>query len=378
MTGDATLELARQLIQLASTPQSGGQPRIASLLADRLEAVGFTVTLDRYDVDHCNVVARWGPPDQKAVCLSGHLDTVTVIEQEWRFDPYGGEIVGSRLYGRGSVDMKTGVAALIRAAEMYVTSPPPNPIAIAIVLTAQEELGSLGAMALTRQPALLPESRCLLIAEPTSNQPAIGHRGAVWLDLVARGRSSHGSTPHLGENAAMKLVEALRLVEQWAEHHPVRHDILGPRTLNIGKVTAGTLRNVVPDHAVAELDFRTPELGDGTGLRDTLTDLLGDRVAVETILSLDPVLTPPSDSWVQLMRTVAGSHADLVEQPLVARFFTDASILTSALGDVPTVICGPGSPDQAHVVDEWCPVADIPAATAIYLDLLRAASSVQM
>lgn len=378
MTEDSTLELARQLIQLESTPQSGGQPRIAYLLAERLMAVGFTVTFDKYDVDHCNVVARWGPPDQKAVCLSGHLDTVTVIEKEWTFDPYGGEIAGSRLYGRGSADMKTGVAALIRAVEMYVTSPPPNPIAIAVILTAQEELGSLGAKALTRQPAMLPESRCLLIAEPTSNQPAIGHRGAVWLDLVARGRSSHGSTPHLGENAAMKLVDALQIVEQWSERHPVQHDVLGPRTLNIGKVSAGTLRNVVPDHAVAELDFRSPDAADGTGLEEALIDLLGDQVDVEPVLSLDPVLTAPTDAWVQLVRAAVRKHTELVERPPVARFFTDASILTSALGDVPTVICGPGSPDQAHVVDEWCTVTDIPEATAIYLDLLRAASSAQM
>lgn len=375
MTQDPTLELAQQLIRLPSTPESGGQPHIAELLADRLETAGFTVAIDRYDGDHCNVVARWGPPEQPAICLSGHLDTVTVIEKNWRFNPYGGDIIGSRVYGRGAVDMKTGVAALTRAAEEYVASPPPNPMPLSLVLTGQEELGSLGATALARQRGLLPESRFLLIAEPTSNQPALGHRGAVWLDLVAQGRSCHGSTPQLGENAIAKLLDGLRLVQQWTKDHPASHTILGHRTLNIGQVRGGALRNIVPDHAVAELDFRTPLHSDAVTLAETLSTLLAAHVTVEPVLSLAPVFTPATNAWVDLTRQIASRHAHLAEQPPVAGFFTDASILTGALGGVPTVICGPGSPDQAHVVDEWCNLGEIPAATAIYLDLLRTASA---
>lgn len=366
------LELAQQLIRLPSTPESRGEHRVAELLADRLEAAGFATSLHTYGDHHSNVVARWGRHDRPAICLSGHLDTVTVVEEDWRFEPYAADVVGSRLYGRGAVDMKTGVAALVHAAETYVASSAPDAAPIALVLTAEEEVGSLGASALAREPDLLPESKFLLIAEPTSNQPVLGHRGALWLNLVARGRSCHGSTPHLGENAIEKLVDGLSLVREWCQANPTSHGVLGGRTLNIGRLNGGVLRNIVPDRAVAELDFRTPLKDEQATLADTLATLLDNRVSVEPVLSLPPVYTEPTDPMVELVRDVVSRHIDLADGPAVARFFTDASVLTPALGTVPTVICGPGSPDQAHVVDEWCEVSEIATASAMYLDILRA------
>jgi succinyl-diaminopimelate desuccinylase len=374
MTTSPDLDLARQLIRLPSTPESGGEPRVAALLAERLAGAGFAVHVDRYDEEHVNVVARWGDPERPALCLSGHLDTVTVVQDEWSADPHGADIVGSRLYGRGAVDMKTGVAAMVVAAEDYVASPPPGAVPIALVLTAQEEVGSLGAAALTRDRGLLPASRFLLIAEPTSNQPVLGHRGALWLDLVSAGRSCHGSTPQLGENAIEKLVDAVSRVRVWAEETAATHEVLGRRTLNVGRIRGGTLRNIVPDSAVAELDFRTPLEEDARALPGQLDELVGELASVQRVLSLPPVYTPPEDAWVQLVGQVARPHVDLSEGPRVARFFTDASVLTAALGDVPTVICGPGSPDQAHVVDEWCEVDQVETATTIYAELLRAAT----
>lgn len=374
MTKDPDVELARQLIRLPSTPESGGQRKVAELLAERLDAAGFSVEVDHYDTAHANVVARWGDPERPALCLSGHLDTVTVVEDEWSTDPHAADVIGSRLYGRGAVDMKTGVAAMVLAAEEYIASSPPDAIPLALVLTAQEEIGSLGATALTRDSGRLPESRFLLIAEPTSNQPVLGHRGALWVDLVSHGRSCHGSTPQLGENAIEKLIEALSRVRSWAKETVVDHEILGQRTLNIGRVHGGTLRNIVPDFAAAELDFRTPLEADAHRLPDELRALVEDLATVQRVLSLPPVYTPPDHPWIELVRTVAGRHVHPSNRPLVAKFFTDASVLTKALGDVPTVICGPGSPDQAHVVDEWCELHEIGTATAIYADLLRAVS----
>lgn len=378
MSSVSDIELAQSLIRMPSSPESGGgQRKVAELVADRLDAAGFAVTLDPYAPDHTNVVAWWGPSDQPAVCLSGHLDTVTVVEAEWTVDPFGAEIHDGRLYGRGAVDMKTGVAALVRAAEQYVSAPPTDATPIALVLTAQEEVGCLGASALTREPGLLPESRCLLIAEPTSNRPMLGHRGAVWLDLKARGRSCHASTPHLGENAVEKLIEALQLIRRWAGDNAASHEVLGQRTLNIGRLNGGVLRNVVPDLATAELDFRTPLLRDAVDLAEALAALVRAHAEVEPVLSLPPVYTPPTDPWAALVTEVARS-VEALDGPAVAKFFTDASVMTSALGDVPTVICGPGSPDQAHVVDEWCSTEQVSTATRIYLDLLHAAGRIAM
>lgn len=371
------LELAQQLIRVQSTPESRNELQVAELLADRLEAAGFDTTVHTYGGHHGNVVARWGSPDVPAVCLSGHLDTVTAVEEDWRYDPYGAEVVGPRLYGRGAADMKSGVAAIVRAAEMYVASSPPDGTPIVLVLTAEEEVGSLGAAALVAEPGSLPESRLLLIAEPTSNQPVLGHRGAVWLDLVARGRSCHASTPELGDNAIEKLVDGLRILLEWCATNHTDHEILGARTMNIGRFDGGVLRNIVPDRAIAQLDFRTPSQQEQATLLDTLAALLENQVTVEPVLSLPPIYTEPTDPMVRIFRDVARDHIELTGGPAVARFFTDASVLTPKLDMVPTLICGPGSPDQAHVVDEWCDTAEIETTTAMYLHLLHrlAASS---
>ena len=364
------LELARQLIRIRSTPESRNELQVAELLADRLESAGFDTRLHAYGDRHGNVVARWGRPDVPAVSLSGHLDTVTVVEEDWHHDPYGAEVIDGRVYGRGAVDMKTGVAAIVCAAERYIASSPPEDAPVTLILTAEEEVGSLGAADLAAA-GLLPDTRFLLISEPTSNRPMVGHRGAVWLVLVASGRSCHGSTPHLGENAIERLMDSLGTLREWCDDNPTEHDSLGPRTLNVGRVDGGVLRNIVPARAVAELDFRTPSRTEQATLARTLATVLADKVTVQSVLSLPPVYTEPSHPLVRLAREVAEHHLEVECGDAVARFFTDASVLTPALGNIPTVICGPGSPDQAHVVDEWCDTAEIATASAIYLDVLQ-------
>lgn len=372
----SAVELARELVRMPSTPD-GGQPAIADLLANRLQDKGFDVALDRYADGHVNVVARWGDPALSAVCLTGHLDTVSVAESAWTVDPWGAAVVDGRLYGRGSADMKGGVAALVRAAEEHVADPPPGAAPVALLLTAQEEVGSLGAASLARA-GLLPDAHVLVVAEPTSNLPVLGHRGVVWLDVVARGRSCHGSTPHLGENAVEKLMTALAAVRAWMAEHGrddgADHPVLGARTLNIGQVHGGILRNIVPDVARAELDVRTPDPADADRLAPALAALVAGTAEVEPVLTLPRVWTEPEDPWVAAVREAAAARGDVPEPLGAARFFTDAAVLTPALGGVPTVVCGPGSPDQAHVVDEWCDARQVEAAVGIYREVLSRAT----
>ncbi len=312
------------------------------------------------------MVARWGRRDVPSLCLTGHLDTVPVVEADWTRDPYGGSVDDGRLWGRGSSDMKAGAAAAVHAAVAHARSAPRSQAPLSLILTAQEELGCLGAAHLAEDPSTLPAVCALMVAEPTSNQPLLGHRGAVWLDLVARGRSCHASTPHLGENAIDKLVEGLRAVHDWVDRHPSGHEVLGNRTLSVGRIEGGVLRNIVPDRAVAQLDFRVSDADDITGLPAALAAVIAGQGDVERVLGLPPVFSSTDAPFVRDVRQVAQAHAVTSPPPAAARFFTDASVLTPALGDPPTVIWGPGGADQAHVVDEWCPVHEIAAAAQMY------------
>jgi succinyl-diaminopimelate desuccinylase len=276
-----------------------------------------------------------------------------------------------RLWGRGSSDMKAGAAAIVHAATTYARKNPRAPVPLSLVLTAEEELGCLGAARVARDPSALPVVDALVIAEPTSNRPLLGHRGAVWLDLVAHGRSCHASTPHLGDNAIDKLTRGLGMVHAWADENHSGHEVLGSRTLSVGRVEGGVLRNVVPDRATAQLDFRISDAADVAGLPAALREQLSDVAEVEEVVLLSPVFFPENDRFVRQTLDIARvSIADVPDDAKAARFITDACVLTPALGSPSTVIWGPGSADLAHVVDEWCAVEEIVDASRMYDELI--------
>lgn len=375
MPESSTVQLTRTLIQIPSTPASGSRA-MAMEIADRLDLPGLTTQTSAYGDGQVNVMARWGDPDHPSICLSGHLDTVPVTEADWQHDPFGGEILDGRLYGRGSVDMKAGLAALMTAVRDHVRDHGHLERGGVLLLTAEEELGSVGATAALDQiteadPAFIQaRPELLLIAEPTSTRISLGHRGALWLDLVASGRPAHASTPHLGESAVWKIVDALAAIRAWSHAATDEHPDLGRRTLSIGRIEGGVLRNVVPAHAQAQLDIRTPFAGDADTVPAALRDLVGDLVDVVEVLNLPAVFTDPGHPIVRGALAIHGQASE----PVISQYFTDASVLTPGLGGPPTLICGPGSPDNAHVVDEWCPVAEIDEAAGFYRRLLQAHS----
>ena len=372
---DSATQLTAELVQLASTPDHDQRAAIARC-AERLRAAGFEVEVTR-DADRSdNLVARWGEGGGNGgLCFTGHLDTVPVRPDEWSFDPHSGTVSEGRLLGRGSADMKAGVAATICAAESYVNCGGPGPLSV--VLTGREEVGSLGASRLADQ-GLLPPASALVVTEPTDNEPRLGHRGAVWFDIVSRGRACHASTPQLGVNAIDALVDCLADVRAWHTEHPDEDPLLGARTMSVGRVSGGTQRNIGPDLARAEVDVRTGNPDDVVELVSRIQAVLGDRAEAVSALTLSPVRSDPDSVVARLARTIwTGAQQDAgspggPELAPVARFFTDASVLTPAMGGLPTLIWGPGSPDQAHTVDEYCEVGQIERATQMFAALLRA------
>jgi succinyl-diaminopimelate desuccinylase len=274
-------------------------------VAERLSSAGFEVSVHEYGEGHQSVVAVYGRPETTALCFSGHLDTVAVIEDECSVDPYGGRISNGRLSGRGSVDMKAGVGAMLHAVEQYARDAPADAPPLVLLLTAEEELGCLGASALADAHA----SGRLVIGEPTSNRPLLGHRGAVWLDLEAEGRSCHASTPHLGENAILKLIACLSDVEAWV--NPSVYQDLGDRTLNVGRVAGGVMRNIVPSRRSRSSTSASPR-ADVTALPEV------------PVLALAPVWSDADDPWIAAVTAIARERGGEVSGAPSARFFTDA------------------------------------------------------
>jgi succinyl-diaminopimelate desuccinylase len=242
--------LARELVGIDTINPPGHEGRAAAVLGERLEAASLEVATHDLEPGRPSVVARWpGRGDEPALCLTGHLDTVPLGGADWARDPLEAEIDGDRLYGRGASDMKGGTAAIVVAAER-VAALGRGRGGLELVLTAAEETGCLGALALANDGGALGRAGAMLVAEPTTNEPCVAHKGVVWLDLVARGRTAHGSMPHLGDNAIHKLARAITRLEGFRfDARP--HDLLGDPTLNIGTASGGININSVPDRASA-------------------------------------------------------------------------------------------------------------------------------
>jgi succinyl-diaminopimelate desuccinylase len=362
------LDLLSRLVRAHTVAaDEGGLTRdAAALLGD----AGFDVSTPAWDPGRDQLIASTGSRDAP-LTLTGHLDTVPADPAQWSADPWGAERDGDRVVGRGTSDMKSGVAALLVAATGHARRPH-DCRGVQIVLTAGEETGCTGALAIRRED--LATGGPLLVAEPTANRLVPGHKGAHWMRLTAQGRAAHGSAPELGDNAVVRLARAAVALHDstaWP-----RHDVFGPVTANVGLLSGGHQPNVVPDSARLLLDVRTVPGVDPEGLRRTVSRLAGEAVTVEDHVVLPVVDTDLDDPFVTLVREALATTGEDAEPRPPARFFTDASVLAGLLaGDdrgtpVPTVVLGPGEPDQCHVVDEWCSASKVEAAVDVYSALL--------
>ncbi|WP_405970502.1 M20 family metallopeptidase [Streptomyces sp. NBC_00988] len=365
------VDLTRRLIALNTVDRNESSAH--AIVGPLLEAVGFTVHVFEYAPGRGTLVADWATrQNTPPLCLSGHLDTVPLGSQDWRHDPHTGEIDGDRLYGRGASDMKGGVAAIVLAAVRMATNGHPRRAGVRIILTAAEETGALGARHLQ---ATLRDRRSgpLLIAEPTANAVVHGHKGALWLEARASGITAHSSTPHLGDNAVYKLARAVTSLETFAfPCADAPHPVMGTPTLNVGTFHGGLNPNSVPDQARATIDVRTVPGQRHPDVVDQLAQHTGPGITLTSLLDLPPVWTDPDDTWA---RETSGIASDVTgsttNRPRAATYFTDAAILTPLLGSVPTLICGPGQPELAHVTDEWCSVTRLQESSIIYERIIQ-------
>lgn len=363
------VELARDLIRQDTINPPGNEKRCADLLAAHLVQAGFTVNEHRFGDNRASLVATIGTGIGKRLGFTGHIDTVPLGARPWSVDPFAGTIDGDRLYGRGASDMKSGVAAFAAACIANADTLAKGPGA-ELIITAAEETGCEGAYALI-ESSLLGDIGALVVAEPTSNYPQVGHKGALWLKAVTHGVTAHGSMPDKGVNALGKAAKAVGKLDDFDFNHK-RHPVLGAPTINVGTLHGGMNVNSVPDRAEIGLDVRTVPGQTHSGVQQALASYLGQDVDVNSFVNVEAVWTDPGHPWIRQVFALAGEVLGEVPEPRGAVFFTDASALTPALGGVPTIILGPGEAAMAHQTDEYCLVSRIDQAVEIYGRLIDA------
>jgi succinyl-diaminopimelate desuccinylase len=354
------IALAQELVRMDTA--GVGEQVAAEHIGRILARAGADVELVPYAPGRAHLLASAGDTRDAPLVLSGHLDTVPPGDAPWAIDPLGGELRDGFLTGRGSADMKSGVAALVTACVRRLSRGTPSR-GIQLVLTAAEETGCEGSRHLVSVRSM-PTGGPLLVAEPTDCRIATGHKGVLWLQIRAEGRSAHGSRPDLGLNAIVPLA---RLVTALHDHGlPGDHAVMGSVTVNVGMITGGTRMNVVPDSATMAVDIRTVPGSDTEELIARIRELSGADLLIEVVEDLRPVYSSPeaplARSVTAALESVTGSAPS--SPPLT--YFTDAAILAGALSCSETVLMGPGDPAAAHSSDERCALEQIERATDVY------------
>jgi succinyl-diaminopimelate desuccinylase len=363
-------QLTRDLVRLRSINPPGDEAACGNLLARILEAGGFRVSKHDLSPGRTNIVA-WldGSSDAEPFCMTGHMDTVPLGAAPWQHDPLVAEREGDKIYGRGTSDMKSGVAAMVCAALAIARIARPK-AGLVLVFTAGEETGCDGARYLAGLNDVLPKAGALLVGEPTGNVPLIGHRGALWLRAAFKGVTAHGAMPELGDNAVLKAARGVaRLGEHRIEAKHHRH--LGGPTLNVGSLHGGANVNSVPDYAEVQIDIRTVPGQSNDAVGEEVACVLGEGAEVSRLVDLGAVASDPQNEWVSSVFDLYERTTNSRVDPKGVPFFTDAAVLVPAMGGIPALILGPGETAMAHKTDEYCHVSKIEAAVALYVEIAR-------
>jgi acetylornithine deacetylase len=373
-----SVELTAALVAIDSrnptlVPGAPGEHQAAFFLASLLEDWGFSVQLQDVVNGRSNVVARAGSANNRSrsVILNGHLDVVGTDAME--HPPFAPDIIDGRMYGRGSADMKSGIAAMCLAARAAVTRGIDGEVILAFVI--DEEFESLGTRAILASGL---RADATVIAEPTCLAICPAHRGFVWLRLDIRGRAAHGSRHDLGVDAithAALIVAELDRFQRESLHRRT-HPLLGRGSLHMSLISGGSGLSTYPDRCTLQLERRTlPGESEQTALgeveeaiamvRQTQPGLDVD-VSLITSQRASDVATD-SDVATTLIETL--DRLDLPVHIAGMSAWTDAALFNEA--GIPAICFGPGDIALAHATTEFVPVHEIDDATTVLAEFVH-------
>jgi len=347
-------------------PGAAGEAAIAAFIADWLRAAGLEVRVEEVQPGRPNVIgiAR-GSGGGRSLLLNGHIDTVGVTGMSEPFTPC---VRDGRLYGRGAYDMKGGVAACMVAAVEAAKLKLRGDVIVTAVI--DEEYAGMGTLAVAEHT----RADAAIVAEPTELQLVVAHKGFVWLEVETEGVAAHGSRPHLGVDAIVKMGGVLagldRLVGELSRRPA--HPLLGPPSVHASTIQGGGEWSTYPDRCTLAVERRLlpGETGDAAEaeLQAIVAALAAAdpafRATVRRDLVRSPLETPVGAPIISAVRQAAGDALDRLVEPAGVSFWTDAASLHEA--GIPTLLFGPLGAG-AHAVEEWVDLASVQTCAEIYL-----------
>jgi acetylornithine deacetylase len=374
------LDILERLIAFDTRSSESNLPLI-DYVRDVLGGYGIESTLIHDATGRkANLYATIGPSDRPGLCLSGHTDVVPAAGQPWTVPPFAMTRGGDRVLGRGVADMKGYLAVVLAMVPRFLAVSRQTPVHLAF--SYDEEIGCLGVRGLLSQLAAAPvKPLACIIGEPTSMQVAVAHKGKRAYRCCVKGLAGHSSLTHLGVNAADFAAEFATWLRRTARDLRERgmHDAAFEppyTTVHTGRISGGIALNVIPDHAEVEFEIRNLPGEDPGAVVDAArayteqtlvpemrTVHAGSAIEWQSLTDYPALADRPADAWLKRLACAAAGNP----KTRTVSFGSEGGLF-QAIG-VPTVVCGPGSIEQAHKADEYVTLAQL-AQCLTFMDTL--------
>lgn len=351
-------ELLKKLIEAKST-QDAGEINCAKVLADYFRAAGLKPKIEVWDKKRANITVRLKSKGKKpALLFVSHLDVVPA-ENNNLFEPIERN---GKIFGRGSCDMKGGIASAAAAIVEIAKSNTEMAGDIIFSATAGEETDSCGIKKFVK--SFKDKNLCgIIVPEPTDFDLITAHRGLLWLEITTIGKSAHSSMPHLGTNA----IDSMRMFLNKLSKFKIKgsNKLLGKATLSVNKIIGGSASNIVPDFCTTMIDIRTvPGQNHNSIIKDIGKIIIKFNLDADLKVLRDcPSLqTNTQSDFVKQLKQL------LKTEPKPVPFTTDAPYLT--VFNSPIVIFGPGKPQLCHKSNEYIEIKDLKKAVEFYKKII--------
>lgn len=379
---DEIIKIAKNLVAIEGHKAvDQKESEVAMHIKNILDNEGIESELDEIEENRPNVYGRIsGKEKVLELMFNGHIDTVPGFTMD--YEPFKPFIKDGKLYGRGSADMKGGIAAMLCAMIAIKRSNKDLSKDLMFAGVIDEEECSKGTEHLIKNK-IIP--KFAVIGEPTDLNVSIAHKGMEWIEVVFHGRSTHGSRPHEGINAVYAASEFNRLVfsEFMPELAKRKFDLIGNGTINVGIIKGGDDPNIVPDKCTVQIDRRWLPSETLESVYKEIEELA--QRAVNTVggsfeinemreFTASMINTPHSidkdhrlvTEALDSVKNITGKSQEAIGFPA----WSDAALLSNN-ADSKCIILGPGNINQAHANDEFCDIDQIVHATEIYFDLIK-------
>lgn len=342
------------LQELISTPsvnpalsnQGEGEKAVATLINSWFLSKGISSRLEEVVLDRPNVVARIGNSEGPTLVLCGHLDTVGT---EGMISPFEPKLEGTRVYGRGSCDMKGGVAAIMVAAAALAKRPLAGNVLVALVV--DEEYASIGAQDFVAHH----EADACIITESSGGALIVAHKGFVWLEVNTHGRPAHGSRWDIGISAIGKMGRVIEALDHFDEHELRRrsHPLMGPASQHCALIEGGSGLSTYAERCTLKIERRTLPGETPEEILQQVRDLVSsvaEDADVRLLLHRPPLVCPPNARVSECLKKAIHSVGGAAPAEIGVGSWMDSALFSAA--GMETVLYGPVG-EGLHELVEW-------------------------